>query len=164
MSWRRKESRQRQPYLLCWTEIIRSPHVKGWLLVSVRCKNPDSKVHGVNMGPTWVLSAPDWPHVGPMNIAIRERLWTQWQPGSVPTFINDYDRDICNVFTHWLIILSTIHDKRLWILCTNRTDTCIVNQNDFTTQIYKPVIVLCAMSSYVLERLNMIQLGYICIF
>ena len=33
--------------------------------------NPDSKVHGANMGTTWVLSAPDRPHVGPMNIAIR---------------------------------------------------------------------------------------------
>ena len=32
---------------------------------------PDSKVHGTNMGPTWVLSAPDGPHVGPINIAIR---------------------------------------------------------------------------------------------
>ena len=30
---------------------------------------PDSKVHGANMGPTWVLSAPDGPHVGPMNLA-----------------------------------------------------------------------------------------------
>ena len=32
---------------------------------------PDSKIHGANMGPTWVLSAPDGPHVGPMNFAIR---------------------------------------------------------------------------------------------
>ena len=32
---------------------------------------PDSKVHGANMGPTWVLSAPDRPHICPMNIAIR---------------------------------------------------------------------------------------------
>ena len=32
---------------------------------------PDKKVHGANMGPTWVLSAPDGPHVGPMNLAIR---------------------------------------------------------------------------------------------
>ena len=32
---------------------------------------PDSKVHGANMGPTWVLSAPDGPYVGPMNLAIR---------------------------------------------------------------------------------------------
>ena len=33
--------------------------------------HPDSKVHGANMGPTWTLSAPDEPHVGPMNLAIR---------------------------------------------------------------------------------------------
>ena len=33
---------------------------------------PDSKVHGANMGPTWVLSAPVGPHVGPMNLAIRD--------------------------------------------------------------------------------------------
>ena len=32
---------------------------------------PDSKVHGANVGPTWVLSAPDGPHVGPMDFAIR---------------------------------------------------------------------------------------------
>ena len=36
--------------------------------------NPDSKVNGTNMGPTWVLSAPDEPHVGPMNLVIREVL------------------------------------------------------------------------------------------
>ena len=35
---------------------------------------PDSKAHGANMGPTWVLSAPDGPHVGPMNLAIRALL------------------------------------------------------------------------------------------
>ena len=33
---------------------------------------PDNKVHGANMGPTWVLSAPDEPHVGPMNLVIRD--------------------------------------------------------------------------------------------
>ena len=32
--------------------------------------SPDSKVHGANMGPTWVLSSPGGPHVGPMNLAI----------------------------------------------------------------------------------------------
>ena len=31
---------------------------------------PDSKVHGANIGPTWVLSAPDGPHVGPMKLAL----------------------------------------------------------------------------------------------
>ena len=37
--------------------------------------NPDSKVQGVNMGTTWVLPAPDGPHVGPMNLSIRECLY-----------------------------------------------------------------------------------------
>ena len=31
---------------------------------------PDSKVHGANMGPTWVMLSPVGPHVGPMNLAI----------------------------------------------------------------------------------------------
>ena len=35
---------------------------------------PDSKSHGANMGPTWVLSAPDGPHVGPMNLAIKDAM------------------------------------------------------------------------------------------
>ena len=35
---------------------------------------PDSKARGANMGPTWVLSAPDGPHIGPMNHAIRGPL------------------------------------------------------------------------------------------
>ena len=34
--------------------------------------SPDNKIHGANMGPPWVLLAPDWPHVGPMNLAVRE--------------------------------------------------------------------------------------------
>ena len=33
--------------------------------------DPDSKVYGANMGPTWVLLAPDGLHIGPMNLAIR---------------------------------------------------------------------------------------------
>ena len=32
---------------------------------------PDSKVHEANMGPTWVLSAPGEPHVGPVNLTTR---------------------------------------------------------------------------------------------
>ena len=31
----------------------------------LRFNNPDNKVHGANMGPTWVLSAPDGPMLAP---------------------------------------------------------------------------------------------------
>ena len=44
------------------------------------CVVPDSKVHGANMGPTCVLSAPDGLHAGPMNLAIRGYYWQV--PGS----------------------------------------------------------------------------------
>ena len=47
---------------------------------------PDSKVHGANMGPTWVLSAPDGPHVGPMNLAIKG---------------DNVLMDPCDLFTLW---------------------------------------------------------------
>ena len=36
---------------------------------------PDTKVHGANMRPTWVLSALDGPHVGHMKLAIGDIIW-----------------------------------------------------------------------------------------
>ena len=33
---------------------------------------PESKVYGANMGPTWVLSAPDGLHAGSMNLGIKD--------------------------------------------------------------------------------------------
>ena len=61
-----------------------------WYGRAVRClyNTPDNKVHGANMGPTWVLSAPDgppcwppcWPHE-PCNITPKQDkgclLWVQ---------------------------------------------------------------------------------------
>ena len=35
------------------------------------CMYPDSKDHGANMGPAWILSALGGPHAGPMKLAIR---------------------------------------------------------------------------------------------
>ena len=40
-------------------------------MVGYREPFPDSKVHGAYMGPSWVLSAPNGPHVCPSNLAIR---------------------------------------------------------------------------------------------
>ena len=36
--------------------------------------NPDSKVHGVNMGPFWGRQDAGGPHVDPMNFAIWEAV------------------------------------------------------------------------------------------
>ena len=49
--------------------------------------NPDNKVHGANMGPTSVLSAPDKPHVGPMNLAIWE-IHHSPRPGLSPILVS----------------------------------------------------------------------------
>ena len=64
-------------YTQCW---IAASSVN--ILVYVRCvvpeagikdsDNPDSKVHGANMGPNWGQQDPGGPHVGPMNLAIWE--------------------------------------------------------------------------------------------
>ena len=46
-------------------------YLMRWRLLRVYS---DTKVHGANMGPSWVLSAPDGPHFGPINFAIRVAL------------------------------------------------------------------------------------------
>ena len=49
----------------CWGLLV------GTGIFREKCR--DSKVHGANMEPTWVLPAPDHgPHVGPINLAIRD--------------------------------------------------------------------------------------------
>ena len=51
---------------------------------------PENKVHGANMGPTWVLSAPDGRHVGPMNFAIRDGLTGIRTVLEVPAWMSKY--------------------------------------------------------------------------
>ena len=45
---------------------------------------PNKKVHGANMGITWALSAPDGPHVRPMNLVtiIATLRWASCGPGT----------------------------------------------------------------------------------
>ena len=56
-----------------------------------KCANfnriPAIKVHGADLGLTWVLSAPDGPHVGPMKLAIRGILYARRDPGRLVTFM-----------------------------------------------------------------------------
>ena len=49
---------------------------------------PDSKVHGDNKGPNWVLSAPDGSHVGPMNLTIRVVFGRQATEGHTKVSVN----------------------------------------------------------------------------
>ena len=45
-------------------------------LTGVTEANPDSKVHGANMGPIWGRQDPGGPHIGPTNFAIWEAAVT----------------------------------------------------------------------------------------
>ena len=80
--------------------------------------HPDSKVHGANMGPTWVLSAPDGPHVGPMNLAIRapaqanisHYCWAQAMATSVFIYYH--------IYSYWFINPNQSHQAHMLIQLT----------------------------------------------
>ena len=58
-------------FLLCCVFVVWWPCIVNKLAhseICLCCNYPDSKVHGANTGPNWVLSAPDGPHVGPMKL------------------------------------------------------------------------------------------------
>ena len=60
------------------------------------------KVHDASMGPTWVLSAPDGPHVGPMNLAIRAiRFIYAWKRGPWSTPVSIVMHVCPESLTHW---------------------------------------------------------------
>ena len=81
LKYRDKVSRESCPYYSLDVLPLRPPELYGeinhvyWKGIGNKQHSdkaiPDSKVHGANMGTTWVLSAPDGPHVCPMNLAIR---------------------------------------------------------------------------------------------
>ena len=52
--------------------IFAIPSVKLYVSPISNHTIPDSKVHGAYMGPTWGRQDPGGPHVGPMNLAIRD--------------------------------------------------------------------------------------------
>ena len=60
---------------------IREEHTKKYI-VGLALYNPDSKVHVANMGPTWGRQDPGGPHVGPMNFAIREFIFSCRKPAT----------------------------------------------------------------------------------
>ena len=70
----------------CLFCITKKSHVEYYGTLSFQVSPlPDNKVHGASIGPTWVLSAPDRPHVGPMILAIRAMYVSSWLSANVPT-------------------------------------------------------------------------------
>ena len=79
---------------------------------------PDSKVHGANMGPTWVLSAPDGPHVGPMNPAIR--VLAVFPKFNSERFISiagtqpQLEYELVWPKSPWVIYIICFHPNQIW--------------------------------------------------
>ena len=76
------------------------PAVSLWLgcesLLHEEGAIPDSKLHGVNMGPFWGRQDPGRPHVGPMNFAIRDKMM-RYKSDGTPEFIQ------CGIIIMWSI-------------------------------------------------------------
>ena len=68
-----------------------------------RPKRSHAKVHGANMGRTWVLLAPDGPNVGPMDLAIRKVALLGCSLN--PTIIDQWGETMRNLsVTEWFLI------------------------------------------------------------
>ena len=80
---------------------------------------PDSEVHGANMGPTWVLSVPNGPHVGPMNVAIRDNEYNKAFFTDVK-FLFSFSKQIregsVNWKQDWIHELVIISHEYLWAI------------------------------------------------
>ena len=110
-----------------------------------RSSIPDSKVHGANMGPTWVLSAPDGLHIGPMNLAMRDiMVFCSWvvvcyhivseQCNTLPPvvfcfiwilpmrFCGEVDVTIGMYTTHF------IHTKKLFMIVGQKLSWALLNE------------------------------------
>ena len=86
--------------------------------------SPNSKVHGVSMGPIWGRQDPGGPHVGPMNFAI----WTQSVKSVCLSDCTNVCMYVCIVHPagnelKWIIgyhVISTEYkciNMPIWILC-----------------------------------------------
>ena len=84
------------------------------LLASTKCHAiPDNKVHGANMGPTWVLSAPCGPH----KPCYQGYCEVQW--------ITRIMHMVCICFALFFVWYMSISPKCFWI-CFNGTEAIIL--------------------------------------
>ena len=103
---------------------------------------PESKVHGANMGPTWGRQDSGGPHVGHMNLAIRDNIMLRtavWRD-ALPMDTRAFQRtlvtlttgaDVVRLFQHfigyWLVIVQqpgrVLMWFRMWVFMIAGTTT-----------------------------------------
>ena len=79
---------------------------------------PESKVHGVNMGPIWGRQDPGGPHVDPMNLAIRV-LTTHCCNNPLPCYRRCYRRGILHYWCQWKMNVWSISTCKIWMRWKN---------------------------------------------
>ena len=88
---------------------------------------PDSKVHGANTGPTWVLMAPDGPHFGPMNFAIRvgftQLIAKPVNKSAPPLWRDPFQWDLYNHYwvTSWWAQCLHVLSNNVYLLSWHKT-------------------------------------------
>ena len=112
--------------MLCRVIVVDKHHIEScasWIVVIFGSGNmfttrsqyiSESKVHLVNMGPIWVLSAPDGPLVDPMNLAIRDRK---------KTWCIIYNQITATIFN----FNKSLTDLKLWLTKYTEFSVQIVN-------------------------------------
>ena len=97
-------------------------------------KIPDSKVHEANMEPTWVLSAPDGPHVGPMNLAIRDvSSFSEKMPQNITSSLMHLLTCLDgNIYANSYLIIACLVTRFGWwegITVTSTSDPSVSNES-----------------------------------
>ena len=108
-----------------------SLHIDNRHRIDTCTSSPDSKVHGANMGPIWVLSAPDGPHVGLMNFAI----WV-----IIPTTLASYKRRCKLFYGKWHPYISILLFQSVLLCICNRSYNSESDKNNTQKQCH----VICA--------------------
>ena len=114
-------------YVVFW-DYLEAPNSQTvmWILLpfqsfSYQHNFPDNKIHGANMGPTWVLSAPDGPSVGPMNLAI-------WVKANL---------SLCNMRG----LSCLVEGKQLCIQRSSKEDLFLMNHHRFILNLYNCILI-----------------------
>ena len=101
---------------------------------------PDSKVHVAHMRPTWDLSAPGGPHIGPLNFAIRDGNSGKWELSlqgpvsiNIKTTFRDTGISIMKVRQLWdcLIFIMNIHLLVRWYLIAKIMRYSVTKQHNY---------------------------------
>ena len=111
--------------------------------------DPDSTVHGANMGPTWVLSAPAWPHLGPISLAFRGYADFAYSRKMTARTMSGSGRNRMMIITMIITIICIyIYLGRIPVSCFLFHDKYIWSQssgNECLNTVRKKLICMCSL-------------------